>query len=453
MKIQSIDLKHFEGFIKTHVDFDKKLTYLIGPNGKGKTTAGLTGLWFVLQSISQKAAQGSNPIIGERYRFIHKDFSSAEGTVTLVDDTTNEIVTITRTMTAEKVTLKIHSSIGRKLDQKWLDNLFNIFMVSPSRFTEMSPTEQVKALGVDVSQFTERIAELKTDYTVINRQLSDLGTLPEEPIVIEPKDLSEINTRLKAINERNLIITNNNNAIKEITDALANNDVQLATVESNIKDLAEQILKLRQTIEVRYQERKAIVVKREELLTKQELNPVAGLQELLPTESIEAELNQALNATTFETDAKLTNANIAKRNKLRIDLNNNKFTQEQVIKSKNEYLTSCNLGIANLVIDEEGQLTYLDRFIRKPFFSAGELIRIVASLVSKTQVNKPDNDSLKYFFIEEFNLLDEENQKKVIDYLTKLNFQLVIEYVGTEDDVDPNNYIILTENLNQNGSN
>ncbi len=177
------------------------------------------------------------------------------------------------------------------------------------------------------------------------------------------------------------------------------------------------------------------------------------MQELLPTESIEAELNQALNATTFETDAKLTNANIAKRNKLRIDLNNNKFTQEQVIKSKNEYLTSCNLGIPNLIIDEEGQLTYLDRFIRKPFFSAGELIRIVASLVSKTQVNKPDNDSLKYFFIEEFNLLDEENQKKVIDYLTKLNFQLVIEYVGTEDDVDPNNYIILTENLNQNGSN
>lgn len=453
MKVQSIDLKHFEGFVKTHVDFDKKLTYLIGPNGKGKTTAGLTGLWFVLQSISQKAAQGSNPIIGERYRFIHKDFTSAEGVVTLIDDTTTEVVTITRTMTAEKVTLKIHSSIGRKLDQKWLDNLFNIFMVSPSRFTEMSPTEQVKALGVDVSQFTKKITDLKTDYTVINRQLSDLGTLPEEPIVIEPRDLTEINARLKAINDQNLIITNNNNAIKEIKDALENNEVQLTTVESSIKDLAAQILHLQQLKDVRIAEKNAIVAKREELLSKQQLNPVAGLQELLPTANIEAELNQALNATTFETDAKITNANIVKRNELRTKLSNNKFSQEQVNNEKNDYLTTCNLGIPNLIIDEEGQLTYMNRFIKKPFFSAGELIRIVAALVSKTQVNKPDNDSLKYFFIEEFNLLDEENQKKVIDHLTNLGFQLVIEYVGTEDDVDPNNYIILTENLNQNASN
>jgi len=452
MKINSLDLKHFESFVKAHVQFDKKRTYLIGPNGKGKTTAGLTGLWFALQSISQKSVAGSNPIIGERYRFIHKDFSSAEAAVEMVDDQTGEIVTVTRKMTADKVTLTIHSTLGRKLDQKWLDNLFNIFMLSPARFTEMSPTEQVKALGVDVSPFTKELAELKTNFTVINKQLSDLGTLPEDPIIIEPKDLTEINARLKAINDQNLVITNDNNAIKEIADALGNNEVQLSTNQSNITDLETQIFNLQQTLQVRQTERTTLNAKRQELLAKQQVLPSLQMTPLLPTAAVQTELDTALNATTFETDAKLTNANIKKRDQLRIDLANNKQLQSNVGIRKNEYLAKCNLGVDGLVIDEDGQLTYLGRFIKKPHFSAGELIKIVAALVSRIQAGKSDADALKYMFIEEFNLLDKDNQAAIIAHLEKLDFQLVIEYVGEEGDVDENNYIILTENLT-NGSN
>ncbi len=288
MKINSLDLKHFESFVKAHVQFDKKRTYLIGPNGKGKTTAGLTGLWFALQSISQKSVAGSNPIIGERYRFIHKDFSSAEAAVEMVDDQTGEIVTVTRKMTADKVTLTIHSTLGRKLDQKWLDNLFNIFMLSPARFTEMSPTEQVKALGVDISPFTKELTDLKTNYTVINNQLSDLGTLPEDPIIIEPKDLTEINARLKAINDQNLVITNDNNAIKEITDALGNNEVQLSVNQSNITELETQIFNLQQTLQVRQTERTTLNAKRQELLAKQQVLPSLQMKPLLSTAAVQA---------------------------------------------------------------------------------------------------------------------------------------------------------------------
>lgn len=452
MKINSLDLKHFESFVKAHVQFDKKRTYLIGPNGKGKTTAGLTGLWFALQSISQKSVAGSNPIIGERYRFIHKDFSSAEAAVEMVDDQTGEIVTVTRKMTADKVTLTIHSTLGRKLDQKWLDNLFNIFMLSPARFTEMSPTEQVKALGVDISPFTKELTDLKTNYTVINKQLSDLGTLPEDPIIIEPKDLTEINARLKAINDQNLVITNDNNAIKEITDALGNNEVQLSVNQSNITELETQIFNLQQTLQVRQTERTTLNAKRQELLAKQQVLPSLQMKPLLSTAAVQAELDAALQATTFETDAKLTNANIKKRDQLRVDLANNKKLQGDVAIRKNEYLAKCNLGVDGLVIDEDGQLTYLGRFIKKPHFSAGELIKIVAALVSRIQAGKPDADALKYMFIEEFNLLDKDNQAAIIAHLEKLDFQLVIEYVGEEGDVDENNYIILTENLT-NGSN
>ena len=452
MKINSLDLKHFESFVKAHVQFDKKRTYLIGPNGKGKTTAGLTGLWFALQSISQKSVAGSNPIIGERYRFIHKDFSSAEAAVEMVDDQTGEIVTVTRKMTADKVTLTIHSTLGRKLDQKWLDNLFNIFMLSPARFTEMSPTEQVKALGVDISPFTKELTDLKTNYTVINKQLSDLGTLPEDPIVIEPKDLTEINARLKAINDQNLEITNNNNAIKEANAAWENHKVQVSANKSNIEDLEKQIAALQQILQVRQTERIGLENVGSQLQKAQQEISVKDIKQLLPTDAVQAELDAALNATTFETDAKLTNANIKKRDQLRIDLANNKQLQANVGIRKNEYLAKCNLGVDGLVIDEDGQLTYLGRFIKKPHFSVGELIKIVAALVSRIQAGKPDADALKYMFIEEFNLLDKDNQAAIIAHLEKLDFQLVIEYVGEEGDVDENNYIILTENLT-NGSN
>ena len=233
---------------------------------------------------------------------------------------------------------------------------------------------------------------------------------------------------------------------------MGNNEVQLSVNQSNITELETQIFNLQQTLQVRQTERTTLNAKRQELLAKQQVLPSLQMKPLLSTAAVQAELDAALQATTFETDAKLTNANIKKRDQLRVDLANNKKLQGDVAIRKNEYLNKCNLGVDGLVIDEDGQLTYLGRFIKKPHFSAGELIKIVAALVSRIQAGKSDADALKYMFIEEFNLLDKDNQAAIIAHLEKLDFQLVIEYVGEEGDVDENNYIILTENLT-NGSN
>jgi len=63
MTVKSLTLKNFRCFKEIHIDFDERLTVLVGINGAGKTTI-LDGLVFFLRPIMQRI---SNPHVGWNY--------------------------------------------------------------------------------------------------------------------------------------------------------------------------------------------------------------------------------------------------------------------------------------------------------------------------------------------------------------------------------------------------
>ena len=92
-----------------------------------------------------------------------------------------------------------------------------------------------------------------------------------------------------------------------------------------------------------------------------------------------------------------------------------------------------------MVIIFEFQLIYTrlyGKLFKEPYFSKGELELIVAKLHASV------NPELKIRFIDDFELLDEGNQKKIVEYLLKENFQIITAEVGEKKGKD---IILLTE--------
>jgi hypothetical protein len=432
--VKDLNLEHFGKYVKLKINYNHNVTYLIGPNGSSKTTLGLTAIWFILQGIAEKSQNGSMPLIGERFRFIHKDFTTAKGILTLVDTSINEEVTITRKLSKDKNTLEIVSSTGRKLDQDWLNALFNAFMLSPKRFYTLTPAEQTKALGIDVNEFNEKEKELKTEFTHINRNIKEIGAVPEFPYPIIESKFKELQSELTE-------------TIRFNNDALSKNNQQEYDKKQSINKL-NQICKDIQTIESQIEKLKQQLV--EYTLEKTKIESAIEEYDLIPiieykdTFDLEQQIKKEFENQNVINTHRAVNEKIQLKQKLELDLINNKSEQQKVIDRKNEYLKSLDFNVKGLEINENGELVYQERFIREPYFSTGELIRIVIALNAKMISKKKDADVLKYVFIQDWELLDKENQVKIQELLIKLGFQIVIEHVGTEK-VDGEYCLILNE--------
>lgn len=434
MIIKELNLQHFGKYVKLNANFNESVTYLVGPNGSGKSTIGIIGIWFALQGISQKAKDKSMPMIGDRFRFIHKDFSSATVDLVLEDLKTNDEITITRKITKDKNVLEIVSKNGRNLDQSWLDELFNAFMLSPKTFYTLSPTEQTKALGIDVSSFNKDLKDLKTDYTVINRQIRDIGEVAEIPIPIpENLDLITIQTKYNTIVSENEIIVKENTELDKVESEIK---LSITNWNEGILKAKAEILELENLIK---SNESLIEISNKNLTAKQ-----AIIRRMpTPLEQIQNELQIATQSQDQINKDKEMNVKILKKLDLQNELIVNKNKQLKVDEDKNKYLTSINLKIKDLEIDDEGQLTYQGKFIREPFFSTGELIRICISLNAKRLSDRKNEDNLKYVFLQDWELLDEENQKAIQKQLITLGFQVVIEHVATNN--GNKDCLILTE--------
>jgi len=107
-------------------------------------------------------------------------------------------------------------------------------------------------------------------------------------------------------------------------------------------------------------------------------------------------------------------------------LQENKVAQNDQEAQKVEYIKEFKFPFDKLSVDDEGGLLLSGKPLKQQYFSSGELIRIVPTLISSL------NPEFKYVFLQEFDLLDEETQVKVEEDLTSKGFQLVIELVGKE---------------------
>lgn len=108
----------------------------------------------------------------------------------------------------------------------------------------------------------------------------------------------------------------------------------------------------------------------------------------------------------------------------RLELDANRYEQERKQEERLKIINAHEFSFGGLSVDDAGGLLLNDRPLRDPYYSKGELEVIVAELASSI------NPEWKTRFVDDFDLLDEDNQSKLIYDLTSKGYQVIVAEVG-----------------------
>jgi hypothetical protein len=476
MKIKEISLNNFAEYSKVTVSLDPNVNFLVGKNGSGKSTLGLTGVQAIFQGIAEKAMNGTNPVIGERFRFIGPAGASSKNYIILTDDKNNNAeIKISRKITKSGSELLIEApeSYGT-LDQAWLNSLFNIFLISPKRFLELSAKDQAKALGIDTKKHDDPIAALKKQFTEINAVYRSYGEIAEVEKV-EKVDVAALQAQKDAVrlklNETYLENKKANEATKKAWEAecdlvdaecsvfnnkqiaLENTIEQATVLYSKLEGLgyggyevSEWIKSLGKPEETKSSEKLYPLKPVDLSIMEDDYKPEEGelhyIKELPDDSELKAIDQQIIDANKINQDALLYEQYLEKKTKKGVyetALKANKDKQAAKEAERLEYIKSFKFPFSNLAVGEDGELLLNGKPIKAEYFSTGELLKIIPVLIATTQ------PELKYVFLQDFNLMDDDKQKEIEEYLTGKGFQLVVEMVGKTKVADKN-CILLRDN-------
>ena len=459
--IKNLTAENFAGFSEISVSFSDKVTYWVGPNGAGKTTAALDIIWATLQGVATKAAtKESRPLIAERYMIVGSQGRSAKTALTLHHIEKGYDIIVKRKITETTNEVTFDAPDGIVLDQRFLNELFNVFLVSPKHFLALSPKDQATALGISVADIDAKIKEAKQKFTDINRDLRTMGELtPMEKT--DPVDVSALTSekakrvqwnttqenKQKGKDQITLTLTRcqeecqetvtSGTELKSLLDKIASFDFKGSAARSTLGMIHSMVDNKLSELRPRLSELKKNITEYETAIKDigemGDLKPIDELDRLIASAS---EVNVKAAAYKTYTDQK------DKRDKLSGDLEKNKDQQAVLEQQRIKKIQSFQLPFEDIAVNEEGELTLKGRYIREPYFSAGELIRIVPMLILASMKEPPE---LKYVFLENFSLLDEPTQKEVIGYFTSRGIQLCVELVSAETSDKPNS-IFLREN-------
>jgi hypothetical protein len=475
MKIKELSLTNFAEYDQVTVSFDENVTYLIGKNGAGKSTIGIYGIWFMFQSIAEKATDGKNPLIGERFRFIGPNAATAKGEMVLVDEKTGAEIKVMRKLTKAGSELSFEGPEGLELDQSWLTDLFNIFLIAPKRFMQLSPQEQAAAIGIDTKKFDDDIKCLKDEAKVIRAVYNSFGEIAEVEKV-EKVDITVLQAQKDAIKQRlNSAYQDNkaaNTATRDAYEALKkqiDDDVtKFNEVQKNLRDKINTCGERLDSLKA-HGYTGSEVAEWIESLGKPQPNQVAAdlypkaptnladmpddyqpkegellyLKEMPDDSELKAIDQQIVAAGETNNKALLYDQYLQKKeqkDQKKTELDANKDKQDAKAQERIDYVKTFKFPFSNLTVGEEGQLLLSGKPIKEPYFSTGELLKIIPILISSR------NPELKYVFLQDFNLLDEDKWPEIEKYLTEKGFQLVVEMVGKSKLADKN-CILLKDNV------
>jgi len=412
MKIKKLKLENFAKFTKFEIEFDNKITHLVGINGAGKTTVGLTAIWACLKGIAEKSK--GDQLIGERFRFIGNNKATADIELTLIDEQKNDAeIKVKNHITKQSNQITFEAPKNYLINENWLNNLLSVAFLSAKNFTQLNSKEQALLLGIDTSKFDSEIANLKSEYTSINRQLRSYGELIEIPKT-EHIDISNIIKFNDVQKEKYTKIEKAKDRLTEIER------------ETNLKVV--EIKKLESQLEQCKNELKELDSKKEKgIVYIDELPKPKPLKDITET----TEQNRKADEYKAYIEKK------KEKDQVQIELDENKSKQSKKEKERVNYIKSFNFGFDGLSVDENGGLLLNERPIKDAYFSKGELELIVANLY------KSLNPDLKIRFIDDFELLDEDNQEKILKSLFDAGFQVITARVGKES--KDSNSILLRE--------
>lgn len=399
MKIKEIRAKNFAKFTDFELVLNDEVTRLIGINGSGKTTVGLTLLWAGFKGIAEKSK--TNQLIGERFRFIGEGKKSLDIEIILHDEQTGNEIKLKRHITKVLNQITIKSKDGRELSKDYIENLFNVTFLSASHFTSLSGKEQALALGIDVDEFDRKLVNEKSDASLLRKELKAIGEITriEKAEKVSVSELlTERDNRLRynavqsgkiarqdeiqrVINEKQEEINKYQNIIKECADLINQYDKEYKEIEiSSLHDIDVMDIQINNAEQINIQ------------------------------------------ASEYE---KFIETSGNKQN-IEDDLEKNLSNQNIIINDRLKYIKSKSFGMPRLAINDEGELILNDKPIRPPYFSKGELEMVVA------QISAGLNPELKVRFIDDFEMLDDANQEKIITKLSEKGFQIITAEVGDE---------------------
>jgi len=406
MTVESIEGTNFAGLKEFSVNFSPRVTYLVSENGRGKSTIGRSAFFFGLEGVAEKGTHYKG-----RGSFVGQWGDEAKTIIKLRDDKGS--YTVTRSMNKDKQTqFSVIADDGRSLDQKWLDGLFKSLMIAPMDFAAMKPKEQARGLGIDTSEFDEKLGLLKGEFTFINRQLSDFGEIAVPPFC-ERVDVSGLNRQKNEAIRFNDLQRERKQAINDKKLKIAEKDREIAELEKKLRVARAECSKL--------------------------CEELAGLPAPEPTmdtlgfDKVMEELDkQNQEAVLYEQAVEKSRQKEAKSEELAA----NKLAQKQLQEQKTAYLQTLDLPFNTMTIDDDGGLLMDGNPLCEPYKSSGELWAIIPRIIAKL------NPEFRYIFIQGWNMMDKKKQANLVNDLLELGFQLCIEVV---DETEDGGIIVLTE--------
>lgn len=438
IKIKKLFLKDFERFVDFAVEFGSSVTRLIGLNGAGKTTVGCTAIWAGLRGIAEKSTGGQ--LVGSRFHFIRNGKSSADIQIELQDDSTGELIVCKNHITSSSNKISFTSSSGRQLTNEWMNKLFSVVFMSAKNFCLLSGKEQALQLGIDTSVVDKQIKELKENYTILNREYKAFGEIePVEPATtVDVQELWEKKKRLQDENQllRLEIVAKNKKLRdeyfaarkKEEEDNKYFNESQVAA-----QCVLDEVYEALQTLKTRGYSGQEVEMFIKTLRTPQPFKTEITVKEpeyedeLVDEQNI-LDIDEEI-AEAYETNNraelydKYVNQCSLKEAK-RLELDANRYEQERKQEERLKIINAHEFSFGGLSVDDAGGLLLNDRPLRDPYYSKGELEVIVAELASSI------NPEWKTRFVDDFDLLDEDNQSKLIYDLTSKGYQVIVAEVG-----------------------
>ena len=410
MKIQSLKLKNFGKFTEFECEFDGQVTRLVGVNGSGKTTVGMTAIWAALKGIAER---GSG-VIGERFRFIGANKKSADIELTLVDEKRGGAKIVVRNhLTAASNEITFSAPENYEISTEWLNGLLSVAFMSAKNFCSMSGREQAVALGIDVSDVDKHIARLKSEFTLLNRDMKGIGAV----LAVQPVEKVNISDLLRQKDEIDAFNVAQMERAARITvcekQVVALQDRRELLVEE-LNDVDEGIAQAKGAVES--------LSRPEELKSTDDImNAIHGTEET----------NRQAEAYRQYVDRK------ARADAKQAEIDQNRSQLEDAQKSRLERISAHSFGFDGLTVDDDGGLLLNGRPIKEPYFSRGEQEIIVARLHASV------DPELKIRFLDDFETFDEDNQARVVDELLAAGFQVITAEVGKK--AEKENTILLRE--------
>lgn len=410
MKLKQLKLKNFGSFVNFQCEFNDQVTNLVGVNGSGKTTIGLTAIWACFRGIAERNAGGQLP--GERMHFIGGNGKSADIELILVDESRGRAEIMVRNhITAATNAISFDPPKGYPMDERWLSRLLNVALLSAKNFCGLSGRDQALFLGIDVSDLDKQLKAIKDELTGLNRDRKQIGEVVEVPPA-ERVNVSDLLNQKQSIDDYNTIQRKRADDIVDANDLIREDEEDIARIEAELEEAKVRLAKAQVALNT---------------LPKPE-----------PPQSAEAVMASIHGAeeTNRRADAyKAYLQNKAKATAKDAEIAGTQAKQDKIKKERLERITSHKFPFTGLTVDDDGGLLLNGRPINQNTFSKAELELIVARLYSSL------NPEFKVRFIDDFESLDEDNQKKLVDDLLAEGYQIITAEPGKKA-VKPNTILL-----------